>query len=164
MELTTQCRWEGHGGTVSWVGRPLPGGNALRSKPTPPLTDIFNNSMRGPGKDIWPKGYPCTQLSPSETWQGFLRESQRPVHRPRGRRGKKAASLQGEALWTLNIWHCWPSASAWSIKIEEKKDQKKYEEAAVFPIKSLGLGVRQLLTPPSSVTLHRFLHFSEPHL
>ena len=38
-----------------------------------------------------------SQLSPSHTWQGFLRESQRPVHRLKGRTGEKAASLQGEA-------------------------------------------------------------------
>lgn len=42
-----RCRWEEHRDAVSSVG-----GNTLRPKPTPPLTDTFNCSKRSIGKGI----------------------------------------------------------------------------------------------------------------
>lgn len=96
MDHTAQCRWEGHGDAVSLVGRPLPGGDTLGSKPTPPLSDIFNISMRNIGKGIWPKDHRSSQLCHLETCQRFFKESQRPVRRVRGRRSKETTSLQGE--------------------------------------------------------------------
>ena len=58
--------------------------------------------------------------------QGFFKESQRRVHRMKGRRNQEASALQGEAKdpWTLRIeW----SVPVQPIKTEEKqRTEKKY--------------------------------------
>ena len=58
--------------------------------------------------------------------QGFFEESQRQVHRMKGRRNQEASALQGEAedSWTLRTeW----SAPVQPIKTEKKqRTEKKY--------------------------------------